>query len=229
MQSLYAQLKALVFYPLYLVIGAADFLATIVRYYPNARFRRADWRCLRAYLVRDPYTICRRYLRDFPDDEVQKIYGETFFGTLEKIAEAVGLAENDVVYDLGCGRGRGVFWFNAFYGCRAVGVEINPLFVIEARTIARKAGIDGVAFELANLLDLDCRDATVIYLYGSAFSDEAIEKLVDRFRALRRGTRVVSVSYALNDYAKTPLFELKKTFKGRYLWGYADIYVQHKL
>ena len=229
MQILFSQLKALVFYPYYLAIGVAAFISTVIRYYPNAAFSGADLRCLCAYLLRNPYTLAQRYLRNFPDNEVQKIYGESFFSTLEEIAAAVGLNERDVIYDLGCGRGRGVFWFNAFYRCRAIGVEITPAFVTTARKIVKKARIDGVEFELANLMDIDYGDATVIYFYGTAFTDEAIGRLVDRFVSLRPGTRVVSVSYPLNEYAKTPLFEVERTFKGRYLWGYADIYVQRKL
>jgi hypothetical protein len=114
------------------------------------------------------------------------------------------------------------------YQCRAVGVDINPAFIIQARTIKRKLGIGGVEFELANPMDLDYRDATVIYLYGTAFTDEAIAKLIGRFAALKPGTRIVSVSYPLSNYTDAPLFELERRFRGKYLWGYADIYVQRR-
>lgn len=228
-QTVFSLVKALAYYPVYLANDAREFLITVTRYYPNARFRRADLRCLWAYFMRNPDAICHRYLRNFPDDEVQKIYGETFFTTLDAIAKAVELSERDIVYDLGCGRGRGVFWLNAIHGCRAVGVEINPAFVIEARRIQKKAGIDGVEFILANLMDIDYEEATVIYLYGTAFSDEAIVRLVERFKGLKPGTRIVTVSYALTDYMEAPLFELEQRFKGKFLWGYANIYVQRRL
>lgn len=226
--SLTSLAKALAAYPVYLANDIVEFTRTIARYYPNPHFRRADLRCLRAYLLRNPDAICQRYLRNFPDDEVQKIYGETFFTTLDQIATALQLSPQDVVYDLGCGRGRGVFWLHAMRGCRAVGVEINPAFVIEARRIQKKAGIDGVEFILGNLMDLDYADATVIYLYGTAFSDEAIARLIDCFRALRPGTRIVTVSYALTSYTEEPLFELEQQFSGKFLWGRANIFVQRK-
>ncbi|MGH8807417.1 MAG: class I SAM-dependent methyltransferase [Noviherbaspirillum sp.] len=229
MQTLISPLKALAAYPRYVAADVGAFFSTVARYYPNARFRRADLHCLRAYLLHNPDAICRRYLRDAADDEGQKIYGETFFTTLEAIANAVGLSDKDVVYDLGCGRGRSVFWFNAMYGCKAIGVDINRYFVIQARGIQRKAGIEGVEFILANALDLDYEDATLIYLYGTAFTDAAIAKLVKRFASLKEGTRVVSVSYPLNAYAAEPLFELEQTIKAKYLWGTADIYIQRKL
>lgn len=227
--SLTSLAKALAAYPVYVARDMAELARTVARYYPNRQFRRADLRCLWAYLMRNPDAICQRYLRNFPDDEVQKIYGETFFTTLDDIAQALQLSEKDVVYDLGCGRGRGVFWLRAVRGCRAVGVEINPAFVIEARRIQKKAGIDDVEFILGNLMDLDYAEATAIYLYGTAFSDEAIARVIDCFRALKPGTRVVTVSYALTAYTDEPLFELEQQFKGRFLWGHANLFVQRKL
>jgi SAM-dependent methyltransferase len=229
MQTAIAPFKAMAAYPRYLAAEIGEFFSTVSRYYSNPRFRRADFHCFLAYLMRDPDAICHRYLRNAADDEVQKIYGETFFTTLEKIADAVGLSESDVIYDLGCGRGRSVFWFHALRGCRAIGVDINPYFVIQARRIQRKADIEGVDFFLANVLDIDYDDATVIYLYGTAFSDAAIVKLVRRFASLATGTRVVSVSYPLNTYAETPMFELEKTIKGKFPWGETEIYIQRKL
>lgn len=220
--------KALAAWPASLKAEIAEFCATVLRYYPNARFRRADLLCLHAYLTRSPEAICRRYLRDAPAHDVQRIYGETFLTTLEQVADAAGVTDQDVVYDLGCGRGRNVFWLNALRGCRAVGVDLNRYFIIQARRIQRKAEIEGVEFVLANVMDLDYDDATVIYLYGTAFSNRAIAKLVGRFESLKPGTRVISVSYPLNAYAHTPMFKLEKKITGAFPWGEADIYIQRK-
>lgn len=229
LQAAIAPFKPLMVYPVCLAAEIGEFFSTVARYYTNARFLRTDLHCFLAYLMRSPEAICRRYLRDMPDDDVQKIYGETFFTTLEEIADAVGLSDRDVIYDLGCGRGRSVFWFNALRGCRAVGVDINRYFVIQARRIQRKADIEGVEFVLGNVLDLDYDDATVIYLYGTAFSDAAVVRLVRRFESLKPGTRVVTVSYPLNTYAKAPMFALEKTIKGKFAWGETEIYIQRKL
>jgi SAM-dependent methyltransferase len=227
--ALAPSLRALFAYPGYLARDVAEFLRTAVRYYRNRAFRRADLRCLLAYLIRSPDAMCQRYLRPFPRDRVQKIYGETFFSTLDAIAKAVQLTENDVVYDLGCGRGRGVFWLNAMYRCKAIGVEILPEFVIQARIIKKRIGADGVEFIYANVMDLDYRDATVIYLYGTAFTDNAIAELAGRFSTLAPGTRVVTVSYPLTQYAGAAMFALEQTMTGRYLWGNTEIYVHRKL
>lgn len=229
MQIAISPFKALAAYPRCLGAEIIEFFSAAARYYPNRRFRQTELQCLLAYLMRSPEAICRRYLRDASDDEVQKIYGETFLTTLEQISDAVGLTEHDVVYDLGCGRGRGVFWFNAIRGCRAIGVDINRYFIIQARRIQRKTEIEGVEFVLGNVLDLDYDDASVIYLYGTAFSDRAIVRLVRRFESLKPGTRVVSVSYPLNAYTRSPMFELEKTLNCAYPWGETEVYIQRKL
>lgn len=228
-RALPSYVRALVSAPRYLATDAIEFFTTVSRYYRNAQFRRADMRCMRAYLLRSPYRICQRYLRDLPDTRVQKIYGETFFSTLDKIARAVNLTENDVVYDLGCGRGRAVFWFNAIYKCRAVGVEIFPTFVTDARRIKNQLGIDGVEFIYANLLDIDYHDATVIYFYGTAFNDAAIAAVIERLKRVRTGTRIVSVSYALSDQTRSRPFELVEKIRGKFVWGETDIYIERRL
>ncbi|MFC7516067.1 class I SAM-dependent methyltransferase [Herbaspirillum sp. GCM10030257] len=228
-KSLLSLPLALAAYPIHVANGLKEYATTIRRYYPNGRFRRTDLLCLWAYLTRDPYTICERFLKSFPDDQVQKMYGESFFTTLEKVADTIKLDSKDVVYDLGCGRGRSVFWFNAMFGCRAVGIEINPVFVTQARRIQKSQNIDEVEFVLADLMDADYSDATVIYLYGTAFSDTAIVKLVEHFATLRPGTRVVSVSYSLIPYTDVPMFELEQKISGKFLWGETDIYIQRKL
>ena len=228
-QAISSYARALLSAPRYLATDVIEFFTTVARYYPNTQFRRADMRCMRTYLLRSPYKICQRYLRDLPDHRVQKIYGETFFTTLETIARAVNLTDKDVIYDLGCGRGRAVFWFNAIYKCRAVGVEIFPVFVTEARSIKTRLRLDGVEFIYANLMDIDYDDATVIYFYGTAFNDDAIAAVTKHFKKLKRGTRVVSVSYALADHTNTRLFETEQKIRGKFLWGETDIFIQRRV
>jgi len=222
-------LSVLTAYPRCLIAESIEFLRAARRYYPNRRFLRTELLCQLAYWSRSPEAICRRYLRDAPEDEVQKIYGETFLTTLEQIADAAEVSADDVVYELGCGRGRGVFWFNTVRGCRSVGVDINRYFIIQARRIQRKAEIEGVDFVLGNVIDIDYGDADFIYLYGTAFSDRAIVRLVRRFESLRSGTRVATVSYPLNAYTRTPLFKLEKTIKAAYPWGETEVYIQRRL
>ncbi len=222
-------LKSILFSPIYFIIDLLDYARSVYMFYPNKVFREADLRILFSYLILNPYAICKRYLKDFPEDQVQKVYGETFFSTLELIAKKIVLTKEDTIYDLGCGRGRTVFWFNAIYGCRAIGVEINPLFIHKARKISEKMALEGVEFKLANLMDLDYSNATHIYLYGSVFTEEAIAHIIENFKHLKPGTVVISVTFPLSDYTEENLFTLEQEFTARFLWGYTGIYVQRKI
>jgi precorrin-6B methylase 2 len=222
-------LKDLLAIPAHIARDIADSITTVIRYYPNSLFRRTDLRCLFGYWLINPYAICQRYLANFSESEVQKIYGETFFTTFELIANALKLNENDVIYDLGCGRGRGVFWLNAFYRCKAIGVELNPVFVRKALKIKHKLKIENVEFLQANMMDADFSDATVLYLYGTALTDAAIAKFIANLKRVKQGTKIVTVSYPLHHYAKAGEFEMMEQFQGQFLWGDTTIYIQRKL
>lgn len=67
---------------------------------------------------------------------------------------------SDVVYDLGCGDGRIVIAAAKNFGCRAVGIDINPERIKEARQNAAQAGVTKlVSFREGDLFEADVRDA----------------------------------------------------------------------
>ena len=222
-------IKGLMLFPYYMLTEKYEYLRAIYKYYPNKLFREIDLRVLFGYLIVNPYSLCRRYLQDFPDDQVQKVYGETRFSTLETIAKKVNLSKEHTIYDLGCGRGRAVFWFHVFYGCRAIGVEINPMFIHKARKVRQKMGLDGMEFKYANLLEVDYSDATHIYLYGSALTEESGRNIVEHFRKLKPGTIVISVTFLLNNFIDDAIFEVKGQLHAPFIWGKTPIFILRKI
>ncbi len=48
----------------------------------------------------------------------------------------------DVVYDLGCGDGRIVIAAAQKFGARGVGVDIDPVRIVEANANAKRAGVE---------------------------------------------------------------------------------------
>jgi ribosomal protein L11 methylase PrmA len=106
---------------------------------------------------------------------------------------------SDTVYDLRCGDGRTVISAAKKYGARAVGIDISPARIEEARANARSAGVsDRVNFEIDDLFDADIRNATVIVLY--LLPDANIRLRPRLLRELKPGTRVVSHSFAMGDW-----------------------------
>ena len=89
--------------------------------------------------------------------------------TEEAVAAMLKLADvkkTDVVYDLGCGDGRIVVAAAKTYGARAVGIDINPVRIGEAKENAKKAGVENlVRFEENDLFQADIHEATVVTLF----------------------------------------------------------------
>lgn len=122
---------------------------------------------------------------------------------------------SDVVYDLGCGDGRIVITAAKDFGARAVGVDIDPVRIKEARHKAQQAGVAGrVTFREGDLFTADIHDATVVTLY--LLPDINLQLRPKLQKELRPGTRIVSHSFDMDDWKP----EKKQDIGGRmiYLW-----------
>lgn len=140
-------------------------------------------------------------------------YGETPLRTYLEIAHRFGLAASDRVVELGCGRGRGVFFLSHHFRCYARGVDWADEFVSGAKRIAAKMQVPNVDFVCEDMCAADMSDATFIYLYGTCLEDDTLEKL-----KFPKGAKVVTVSF--------PLFEVIDQFEVSFPWGKTDVYLQ---
>ena len=113
--------------------------------------------------------------------------------------QMVDVTPGDFVIDLGSGDGR-IAIAAAGKGARALGVDINPQRVQEARQNARKAGVeDRVTFREANLFDTRIGEATVVTMY---LLPNVNMRLRPRLLGeLKPGTRVVSHAFHLADWS----------------------------
>jgi hypothetical protein len=112
--------------------------------------------------------------------------------------ELAGLADTDLVYDLGSGDGRIVIEA-ARRGARGVGVELDSMLVEESRTSADTAGVAARAeFRRADLFATDLRPATVVTLYLGRELNQRLRPIF--LRDLRPGTRVVSQAFDMGDW-----------------------------
>ncbi len=118
---------------------------------------------------------------------------------VQRMLELAQVSKDDVVFDLGSGDGRIVITAAHRYGARGVGVEINPVWVRDARRYAEQAGVaDRVSFRIEDLFAIELREATVVTLYLLPWMNR---KLAPRFHAeLRPGTRIVSHEYGIGDW-----------------------------
>ena len=118
---------------------------------------------------------------------------------VERMLELAKVTPGDVVYDLGSGDGRVVITAAQRYGARGVGIELNPVWVRDARRYAEMLGVsDKVTFRIEDLFTTDLREATVVTLYLYPAMNR---KLAPRLLAeLKPGARIVSHEYGIGDW-----------------------------
>ncbi|MEM8728135.1 MAG: rRNA adenine N-6-methyltransferase family protein [Chlamydiota bacterium] len=194
------------------------------RYYHDDLFSQLDRTLLTAYIFKNPYKISKNYLENRQAKEVHQ-YGETPLMTYEKIAREAQLEPTDTLLELGSGRGRGAFFLHHFFKCRVVGIERIPQFVKLSRHLSDKYCRGRVSIICGDMLKEDLPEATAVYLYGTALSDDEITLLVRKLKRYPQATKIISISYPLTDYDEQA-FRIEKTFSVSFLWGETEAYIQ---
>jgi len=109
---------------------------------------------------------------------------------VDKMLEIAKVTSDDLVYDLGCGDGRIVIAAARKYGARAIGYDIDPVRVAEARANVKEAGVEHlVTIEQADIFTLDLSPASVVTLY---LLPRLNVKLIPQLEQLKPGSRIVS-------------------------------------
>ncbi|MDC7789493.1 methyltransferase domain-containing protein [Rhodoplanes sp. TEM] len=134
---------------------------------------------------------------------------------VERMLELADPKPGELLMDLGSGDGRIPITAVKKYGVRAIGIDIDPVRISEAKANAREAGVeDKVEFRQENLFEADIAKADIVTLY-------LLESLNLRLRPrllaeLKPGTRIVSHSFSMGDWAP----DRRETVDGRqvYFW-----------
>lgn len=147
------------------------------------------------------------------------IYYPTPTETVAEMLKMANIKADDVLYDLGSGDGRIPIAAAKQFGIRAVGIEINPDLVSEARENARQAGVgDRVRFMSADLFRTDFSDATVVTLYLSRSLNLMLRPRL--LRELRPGTRILSHDFDMGDWQPEQAVRVpwRNLYRTVYLW-----------
>lgn len=131
---------------------------------------------------------------------------------LENINKALGVKDNSIVYDLGCGDGRVLFYLSRFNSkAKYIGFENNlfPLILayVGAFLNKKKTGNDVIIYN-KNFFTEDLSKATHIftYLYPNVM-DELLPKLE---KELVPGTRLISLSFQFSFKKSIEEIDLKR-------------------
>ena len=143
------------------------------------------------------------------------IFVPTPYEVVDEMLKLANVKKGDVLYDLGSGDGRIPVTAAKKFGIRAVGVDIDPQRIEEAKENARKNGVGRlVEFRNEDLFRTKFSEATVVTLY---LLPDLNVKLRPRLLAeLKPGTRIVSHQFDMGTWKPDRKVELN----GRtiYLW-----------
>ncbi len=115
---------------------------------------------------------------------------------VEKMLEMAEVDNNDKVFDLGCGDGRIVIMAALKYGCRGVGIDLDPQRIEESLINAKAAGVENlVEFRVEDVTKSDISTATVVTLYLLTESNELLRPSLEK--QLKPGIKVVSHNYRI--------------------------------
>jgi precorrin-6B methylase 2 len=127
-----------------------------------------------------------------------------------------GVKKSDTVYDLGCGDGRIVVAAAKTYGAHAVGIDINPVRIQEAKENAKKAGVENlVRFEENDLFQADIHEASVVTLF--LLSSVNLKLRPKLLHDLKPGTRIVSNTFDMGDWKPEKEFTVGDPDEGSWL------------
>lgn len=121
---------------------------------------------------------------------------------VDRMLELAAIKPGETVYDLGCGDGRILIAAVQKYKAKAVGVEISPKLVAEAKSRIEKVGISDQAHVIeGDLLKTDLAGADVVTIYLATSLNEELRPRLEKF--LKPGARVISHDYAVPGWKAT--------------------------
>jgi len=138
--------------------------------------------------------------------------------------EMADITEDDILYDLGCGDGRLLIMATLKYGCRSVGLDINPKCVEATQKNIDKYGLQKkVRVYERDVTNTAIPRATVVMLY---LMPELTAKIRLPLRNLSPGTRIVAHDKPIPDWEPLKVSKVESKVDAHehpiYLWNTAN-------
>lgn len=147
-------------------------------------------------------------------------YGETSYFAIKASLEFVKMTKDDVFYDLGCGIGKTVFFANAVYGAKSIGVDIVGDFITNGNLVVKEMNLQNISFLEKSIFDIDLKNGTVFYITPTCFDEENMRKVIKKFEKLPKGSRLI----VLSKHLQMPNLKLLGSQTLYYSWGRAETF-----
>lgn len=143
-------------------------------------------------------------------------YVPTPHEVVQRMLEMAEVRPDDYVVDLGSGDGRIVIAAVRDWNVRsALGIDLDPERIVEARENAREAGVaDRAIFEQGNIFEKDFSDATVLTMYLLGSINQRLQPVI--LERMAPGTRVVSHAFDMGEWEADQYDSLNG--RNVYLW-----------
>lgn len=126
-------------------------------------------------------------------------YFPTPQAAVDTMLEMANVGPDDFLIDLGSGDGRIPITAAKNHGATALGVDLDPARVMEANEGAKREKVtDKVTFKQQDLFETDLSQATVVSMF---LLNSINMKLRPTLMQLKPGTRIVSYSFNMGDWA----------------------------
>ena len=139
---------------------------------------------------------------------------------VDRMLQLAGIKEGDLLYDLGSGDGRIVITAARRYGIKAVGFEINPALVKDARDSIKEAGLEHlVEIREQDVRTVDLAPASVLTMYLYPAANLRLRSKI--LRQLKPGSRVVSHAFGMGNWQPDRIEQLTDSTglaRTVYLW-----------
>ncbi|MCF8884765.1 MAG: class I SAM-dependent methyltransferase [Nitrososphaerota archaeon] len=132
---------------------------------------------------------------------------------VSKMLSIVDPKKDEILVDLGAGDGRILFSAARDYGCRAIGVEINPRLIEFIQRKISSTGLKNIKILRKNFYTYDFSEADIVTLY---LLPENLRELKPRLLSLKRGSRIVSHDYRIPGIRPDEVYLVKSMEDGRY-------------
>ncbi len=104
------------------------------------------------------------------------------------MTEKCEISSNMIILDAGCGSGSSSIFLAKHYGCRVVGIDIDPTSLMKAHEKARqKAALDRVAFRLADIDSFTLQDT----IFDGAIFQASLIFCKEKARVIRTVSQMI--------------------------------------